>query len=499
MRRPLALLAAVLLSCSGARTPPPPAEAPPPPAEVAEATPSPAVATEEAGPHGWTAGTPAVGTADALKLNEPVGLIIPDAIGEKVTGPTLLFYYSPTCPHCQAVMPEINQLRGLLPELTFIGIPSGGATQEQIAGFVDAYGADFEMVQDTDRSFSQAVGARSTPTVYIARPNQEGETPVNEGFIDAGTAITLLEAYTPFGRGMGAILAMRMHPEDPFKAFSGGFQGDRVCSTCHQEEALSWAMTHHSVAYRTLYVKDRAQDLECVGCHVTGLDQPGGFVAGDHGSPLKDVTCESCHGAAGPHDGERQDARQSCVGCHDAEHSIAFDVAKGLPFIDHYQANEMSEPELRARVQALAKGEAEKPLLAFPAGPTTGSAVCADCHKDQHRWGRKDAHAGAMQSLAKEGADDPACVRCHATPTALSDAGLPADTSLSGYRTDEGVGCESCHGPATAHVADPTKGNIVGLGDSCPECVIEAVCTSCHVPRWDPGWDLDKRLSAIPH
>lgn len=490
MRRLLCLLAAALLSCSGARTAPPPAETP-----AAAAPESPAHPTAT----GWAEGTPAVGTADALKPNEPVGLLVPAPIAAKVTGPTLLFYYSPTCPHCQAVMPEINQLREVLPELTFIGIPTGSATPEQIQGFVETYGADFEMVQDLDRGFAQSVGARSTPTVYIARPNQEGEAPVNAAFVSTGAPITLLEAYTPFGRGMGAILAMRMHPEDPFKAFQTGFQGDRVCSACHQEEALSWAMTHHSVAYRTLYVKDRAQDLECVGCHVTGLDQPGGFVAGDHGSPLKDVTCEACHGAAGPHDGEKDDAMAACVGCHDAEHSIAFNVQKGLPLIDHYQANEMSEDELRARVQALAKGEAEKPLLAFPPGPTVGSQACAECHKDQHKWGRKDAHAGAMQSLAAEGADDPACVRCHATPTALSEAGLPADTSLAGFRTDEGVGCESCHGPGAGHVAAPSKSNIVGLGDSCPECVIEAVCTSCHVPRWDPGWDLDKRLSAIPH
>ena len=497
MRRLLALLVTAVVSCSGAHAPPAPADAPA--AGAAHTAPAPAARAPGAGPHGWTAGTPAVGTADALKPNEPVGLLVPDSIAARITGPTLLFYYSPTCPHCQAVMPEINGLRATLPELTFVGIPSGGATPDQIAAFVETYGADFEMVPDTDRGFAQAVGARSTPTVYIARPHGDGEPPVNADFVDSGSAITLLEAYAPFGRGMGAILAMRMHPEAPFQAFSQGHQGDRVCSTCHQEEALSWAMTHHSVAYRTLYVKDRAQDLACVGCHVTGIDEPGGFVAGDHGSPLKDVTCEACHGPGGPHDGTRDDARASCEGCHDAEHSIAFDVEKGLPLIDHYRGNEMSEAELRARVQALAKGEAEKPLLAFPAGPTVGSAACAGCHKEQHRWGRKDAHAGAMGSLADEGADDPACVRCHATPTALGDAGLPADTRLAGFRTDEGVGCESCHGPAAAHVADPTKGNIVGLGASCPECVIEAVCTSCHVPRWDPGWDLDKRLSAIHH
>ena len=493
MPRLLAMLTAVLLSCSG-----------PGPASTAEsATNEPTISTaptvETPTSVEWSEGTAAAGTGDALTPNPPVGILVPDAIAERITGPTLLFYYSPTCPHCQAVMPEINHLRAILPEMQFVGIPTGSASTEQVEAFVETYKADFEMVPDEGSAFAQSVGARSTPTVYIARPNEDGEDPVNAGFVSTGTPVTFLEAYTPFGRGMGAILAMRMRPEAPFHAFDGSFQGDRVCSVCHQQEALSWATSHHSVAYRTLYMKDRAQDLECVGCHVTGIDEPGGFVAGDHGSPLKDVTCEACHGAGGPHDGQRTDAATTCVGCHDAEHSIAFSLEKGLPLIDHYKANSMSEAEIRDRMQALAKGEAEKPLLAFPAGPTVGSAACADCHKEQHRWGRKDAHARAMQSLADEGADDPACVRCHATPTALTDAGLPTEASVAGFRTDEGVGCESCHGPGAAHVASPSRGNIVGLGESCPECVIEAVCTSCHVPRWDPTWDLDTRLSAIPH
>ena len=62
---------------------------------------------------------------------------------------------------------------------------------------------------------------------------------------------------------------------------------------------------------------------------------------------------------------------------------------------------------------------------------------------------------------------------------------------------DDGVGCESCHGSGQAHVADPTKDNIVGLGDSCPVCVIEAVCTTCHTKEWDPDWDLDQRLEEL--
>ena len=87
------------------------------------------------------------------------------------------------------------------------------------------------------------------------------------------------------------------------------------------------------------------------------------------------------------------------------------------------------------------------------------------------------------------------CVSCHATPIASG----PLEKALTSYRTDEGVGCESCHGPGGDHVKAPSADNIIGLGESCPECVIESICGSCHTPAWDPGWDLKTRLAAARH
>lgn len=449
------------------------------------AAPSPAPAPPSA--NGWSQGKAAAGMAEALATNEPVTLELPSAIAEKIVGETALFYFSPQCPHCQHAMPEIVALQGK-GGVRWLGVATGSTLQAELDAFRAEYKVEFEIVIDEDRSFARSLGARSTPSLYMARPDP-AQTAASAGM----RSVQVHEAYTPWRRGLGGYLIMRRHPSEPFKEFSG-YQSDATCASCHTEEMGSWLLTHHAVAYRTLYTRERAEDLACVGCHVTGMDQ-GGFVVTDHSSPFVDVTCESCHGPSGPHDGERTDARATCVGCHDAKHSVAFSLEKGLPHIDHYRINTLSDAEIEARLTALAKGEAERPLLAFPEGPTQGAEACLSCHKAEHKSWKQDSHANAMRTLSEADRARVECVSCHATAAASG----PPSKELSGYRTGEGVGCESCHGPGGAHIAAPSKENIVGLGESCPECVIESICTSCHTPAWDPSWDLKERLAATKH
>ena len=443
---------------------------------------------------GWSEGSIAAGTGRALAPVEAFPVALPTALAERITERTILFYYSPTCPHCQQVMPEINAMLAKT-ELPLIGIASGSASSRQVAEFSALYGATFESIIDTDRGFALAMGARSTPNVYVVQPRTlDPDAPVDP--LTHGTPerpFEVTEGYSPFSRGMGAVLLMRQST-DPFAHFDG-YIGDVVCSTCHEQEALSWAITHHAQAYHTLYTRERTDEAKCVRCHVTGMGEPGGFKMGDHRSPLTSVTCESCHGPSGPHDGARTDASASCEGCHDAEHSVAFSLEKGLPHIDHFAANALSTEQLREKVEAIARGEAEKPLLAFPEGETVGAEACKSCHRSEHRALKREPHAAAMRRLVGADAEDVGCVRCHATPAA---SGPPAET-LAGYRSDEGVGCESCHGPGGEHIAEPTANNIIGLGESCPECVIEAICTSCHTPAWDDDWELSSHLEAIAH
>lgn len=477
---------------------------------------------------GWNEGRPATGTTDALQQVAPVQVALPDAVADRIQGETALLYFSPTCPHCRHAMPELNALARLQPDLAFLGIASSRSTADAVDEFVATYSVPFPIVVDADGAFAWAVGARSTPSLLLARPAPEGTAPTSGDAVpDGHRVVTITEAYMPYSRGLAPVLAMRRNalgrtvdgpdgptvlPSDAFRDFQG-YQGTRACAACHADEALSWAITHHAGAYRTLWERDRSEDLACVGCHVVGFTagtdgsppawpDAGGFLLADHGSPLADVGCEACHGPSGPHDGDARAtpaggaAVDACAGCHDKKHSVAFSVEKGMPHIDHYAALALTEDELRARLQALADGTAERPLLAFPTGPTVGAAACKECHKTEHKGWQKHDHARAVQTLGED-AGRGECVACHATARAYG--GMGRSTEVADYRTDEGVGCEACHGPGGEHAAEPTLENIVRLGETCPECVLEGICTSCHDAQWDPGWQLSERLQALPY
>ena len=239
---------------------------------------------------------------------------------------------------------------------------------------------------DERGEFSSALSARATPNVYVLQRAND----------DAEHNAVLVDLYLPYSRGMAPLFKLRNDSDpNPFAHFQG-YQGSEVCITCHQEEGASWRITHHSKAYDTLRKIDRVKDQKCVQCHVVGLGEETGFTLGDHRSPLKDVGCEACHSASGPHDGQKINATESCVGCHDAEHSIHFSVAKGMPHIDHYVANALTKTEYKKRRKSLHDGTAERPMLAFTSGETVGAKVCLECHSDVHP---NDPHKSAIKTL----------------------------------------------------------------------------------------------------
>jgi len=95
------------------------------------------------------------------------------------------------------------------------------------------------------------------------------------------------------------------------------YVGSSKCKKCHLPEFKSWEKLKHGNALETLkpgqasemktkfgldLAKDYTADPNCVQCHVTGFNQPGGFqMGGDEkaNKNLINVGCESCHGPGG--------------------------------------------------------------------------------------------------------------------------------------------------------------------------------------------------------
>jgi hypothetical protein len=86
----------------------------------------------------------------------------------------------------------------------------------------------------------------------------------------------------------------------PVAAGESGFIGVERCATCHAEEHRFWQGTSHAAAYATLERQNKQFNLDCVDCHVTGYDKPGGSTV-TFVDKLTNVQCENCHGPGSRH------------------------------------------------------------------------------------------------------------------------------------------------------------------------------------------------------
>jgi hypothetical protein len=112
------------------------------------------------------------------------------------------------------------------------------------------------------------------------------------------------------------------------------YLGQASCKDCHGEIYAYVQTLPHAKAYATLERKKSTYDLECIGCHVTGWQAPGGFDQPGAVGNLKDVQCEVCHGPGSEHvrtEGEGEAGRlraevpmSLCETCHTPEHSTRF-------------------------------------------------------------------------------------------------------------------------------------------------------------------------------
>lgn len=160
-----------------------------------------------------------------------------------------------------------------------------------------------------------------------------------------------------------------------------------------------------------------------------------------------------------------------------------------------------------------------------------GTAKCKVCHNKKDEGAQYDTwkamkHANAFQTLSSDAALEVAakigletkpaesaqCLRCHVTSYDVETKSVHPKVKM-----EEGVQCESCHGPSSLHLEDGKKlmmkkgeGLDVLANIIRPEA---SSCTKCHNdenPTWNPekytlengekdGFDFEEAYALISH
>lgn len=171
-------------------------------------------------------------------------------------------------------------------------------------------------------------------------PSPEGRNAYSLRFVPLESNFPSLpevqEVVTRYDRDVGQLnLAWaREHGRDcpPPSAGQAGFVGNEACRECHAEAFPVWEESKHAHAYATLEQVGKNFHLDCVKCHVTGYERPGGVCRIDKVEGRKDVGCESCHGPGSLHVEDPSadnvvttNEPKDCIGCHDPENSPHFE------------------------------------------------------------------------------------------------------------------------------------------------------------------------------
>lgn len=119
-----------------------------------------------------------------------------------------------------------------------------------------------------------------------------------------------------------------------------GYLGALNCKSCHAEAYRFWQTRPHARAYSTLQRQFKEFNLECVGCHVTGYERPGGSTV-TFNDELQNVQCEECHGP-----GSRHSAEPEAPGLIELERPLRFcvDACHHPPHVEGF------EPESKLQV-----------------------------------------------------------------------------------------------------------------------------------------------------
>jgi hypothetical protein len=288
-------------------------------------------------------------------------------------------------------------LRGDGPLVDAVG-PAAAAAKaadidRQIAG-IDADLAKFAQDKDADPKFIAAKKDERTRLVAerdrlkaqpLVAPAKGSYFTLEQIRINKALACSapVQKLVLDYDRASGAanVKAAADRPVTPPAKGEASYAGMEACSDCHQDAVDFWKTTVHAKAWQTLVERGQQFDYECIGCHVTGFDKPGGSNLA-HNDTLRDVQCETCHGPGSIHIAKGGKEKPAAVRlappddfcasqCHTKEHSDTFQL----------------QPYLR---DIVGKGHGEKARAKLGSGPTghelrsaalekAGKAIGAGC------------------------------------------------------------------------------------------------------------------------
>lgn len=140
--------------------------------------------------------------------------------------------------------------------------------------------------------------------------------------------------------GLANLAWAREHGKDcaPPAKGEASYLGNEACRACHAAAFEVYDQTRHAHAYQALEKAGKQYRVDCIVCHVTGYEQPGGVCRVDQVAGRDQVGCETCHGPGSLHVASKrhgfiraQPTERTCRGCHNPENSPGFNFGLYLP------------------------------------------------------------------------------------------------------------------------------------------------------------------------
>lgn len=120
-----------------------------------------------------------------------------------------------------------------------------------------------------------------------------------------------------------------------------------------------------------------------------------------------------------------------------------------------------------------------------------GWPACKKCHHEQTSFYLSTDHAGAWQTLADlDQQYNPDCLLCHVTLPTYDGRLVQEKNLLSNIPLElQGVGCETCHGPARQHSKMPES--------VLPTKPDRGICLQCHTDQRDKNFIYTEKIQKI--